>query len=58
MLETDPPRLPSIRTYRALGFQPEPILPAHDALWSGILRAVDEDHRHPPPALGHPGADP
>ena len=37
VLETDPPRLPAIRTYLTLGFVPEPVAPEHEVLWREIL---------------------
>jgi mycothiol synthase len=40
VLETDPPRLPAIRTYLHLGFRPEPVVPAHEATWPAILAAL------------------
>lgn len=41
VLETDPPRLPAIRTYLKLGFQPEYRAPGQEATWNGILTALE-----------------
>jgi mycothiol synthase len=40
VLETDPPRLPAIRTYLNLGFRPEHVVPEHEAVWQDILGAL------------------
>lgn len=37
VLETDPHRIPAIRTYLRLGFVPEPISPEHKAIWRSIM---------------------
>ena len=37
VLETDPPRLPAIRVYLDLGFRPEAVGPAHEAMWREIF---------------------
>jgi mycothiol synthase len=37
VLETDPFRLPAIRTYLRLGFVPEPVEPEEEELWSRVL---------------------
>ena len=40
VLETDPPRIPVIRTYLGLGFVPEMVDPEHDAVWREILAGL------------------
>jgi mycothiol synthase len=40
VLETDPPRLPAIRTYLKLGFVPEIVVPEHQAIWHEILATL------------------
>jgi hypothetical protein len=40
VLETDPPRLPAIRTYLDLGFRPENVVPEHEAIWRDILATL------------------
>jgi mycothiol synthase len=40
VLETDPPRLPAIRLYLALGFRPESAEPAQDDVWREVLAAI------------------
>jgi mycothiol synthase len=50
VLETDPPRLPAIRTYLRLGFRPEPVVPAHEALWPAILAEIEAFGRRSEPA--------
>ena len=37
VLETDPPRLPAIRVYLGLGFRPESVGTAHEAMWRDIF---------------------
>ena len=44
VLETDPPRLPAIRTYLNLGFRPEYRAAGHDLVWTGILRRIGSYH--------------
>ena len=41
VLETDPPRLPAIRTYLRLGLRPEPAIPAHEEMWPALLAQID-----------------
>ncbi|MDP9363358.1 MAG: GNAT family N-acetyltransferase, partial [Chloroflexota bacterium] len=43
VLETDPPRLPAIRLYLALGFRPEPFGPEDDDCWRSVLAALGAD---------------
>ena len=43
VLETDPPRLPAIRLYLALGFRPEPHDPQDEARWRSVLAALGAD---------------
>jgi mycothiol synthase len=43
VLETDPPRLPAIRLYLALGFRPEYVASEHDALWRSILVDLERE---------------
>lgn len=40
VLETDPPRLPAIRTYLGLGFRPEPRDARHERVWREILAGL------------------
>jgi len=37
VLETDPFRLPALRTYLRLGFLPEPVAPEHEQVWRETL---------------------
>ncbi len=45
VLETDPPRLPAIRVYLGLGFRPEPLGRAHEAVWRDIFANLGTEHR-------------
>jgi mycothiol synthase len=42
ILETDPPRLPAIRTYLNLGFAPEIVDPAHEEVWREVTARLAE----------------
>lgn len=42
VLETDPPRLPAIRTYLRLGFVPEYVDPAHEEAWREVMASLAE----------------
>ena len=44
VLETDPPRLPAIRTYLKLGFHPEYRAPGQEVVWRDILTRIDALH--------------
>ena len=50
VLETDPERLPAIRTYLNLGFRPVPLEPRQRPVWRGILASLGE-----PPGLALDG---
>ncbi len=45
VLETDPPRLPAIRTYLNLGFRPESVGPEHEAMWRDSFASLEADGR-------------
>jgi mycothiol synthase len=42
-LSTDDFRIPAIRTYLRLGFEPDPIHESHPARWTAVLRMIDKD---------------
>ncbi|MGI8644301.1 MAG: GNAT family N-acetyltransferase [Thermomicrobiales bacterium] len=44
VLETDPPRLPAIRTYLHLGFRPEYRAAGEDLVWADILARIESYH--------------
>lgn len=45
VLETDPVRLPAIRVYLSLGFQPEHVAPEHAAAWGEVFAALASPRR-------------
>lgn len=40
VLETDDPRLPAIRIYLGIGFQPEPYMAGHAGRWEAVMKAL------------------
>ncbi len=45
-LRTEPFRVPAIKLYLDLGFEPEMVDPAHPAWWAGLRGQLDEERRH------------
>lgn len=42
VLETDPPRIPAIRVYLRLDFEPVNVAPEHEAIWRDILAQIGD----------------
>jgi mycothiol synthase len=42
VLETDDHRIPALKTYFALGFQPENACPTHPERWKKVLEALGQ----------------
>jgi mycothiol synthase len=45
VLETDPPRIPAIRTYLKLGFVPEAVEEGHEEVWREIMATLGRPQR-------------